>query len=628
MTRKVPVLLVFAVMFLSPLAHSQNASSSVMEKLTLLVDSDHRAAMSLDGDWHYIVDPYRNGWGNDPEKPSLNGFAADKRFELGGPLVEYDFSKSPTLKVPGDWNTQNPKLYYYEGLLWYEREVVFHAKPDHKVFLHVGAANYMASIFVNDKHICDHQGGFTQFDCDVSGALKDGTNSIVIAVDDTRKAERVPTLKTDWWNYGGLTRDVSLIEVPESFIDDYGLALQRYGKPGEAIAGNAYDTISGYVHLEGATAGTNVSVSIPELKVQQTVQTDADGKALVSFKPSGLTRWSPENPKLYKVVLKAGPDTLDDEIGFRTVETMGDQILLNGKPIFLRGVCVHAEAPYRTGRANSEKDVETLLNWVHDLDGNFVRLAHYPHDEKMTRLADKMGILVWSENPVYWGIDWSNAATFAIAKQQLDEEIRRDRNKAAVILWSMANETQISDQRTEFIHKLAEEARAQDPTRLITAALLPHTTMGADGARTIVLDDPLGQYLDVIGLNEYVGWYGGAPEDLRKTSWQDPMDKPVIASEFGAGAKAGLHGNADTKWTEEYQARVYHEQLAMFSKMPFLAGMTPWILMDFRSPVRLLPGIQDDFNRKGLISEQGQKKEAFGVLRQYYRTNPPPPAKP
>jgi beta-glucuronidase len=169
-----------------------------------------------------------------------------------------------------------------------------------------------------------------------------------------------------------------------------------------------------------------------------------------------------------------------------------------------------------------------------------------------------------------------------------------------------------------------EEARAQDPTRLITAALLPHQTTNPDGSKTIVLDDPLGKYLDVIGLNEYVGWYGGTPEDLRRMTWQDPLNKPVIASEFGAAAKAGLHGSDNAKFTEEYQARVYREQIAMFKKVPFLAGMTPWVLMDFRSPVRLLPGIQDDFNRKGLVSDQGQKKAAFAVLRDFYATHPIP----
>ncbi len=588
------------------------------QKTTLLVDSDHRAATSLNGDWHYIVDPYRNGWGTNEETPDLKGYAADRHFKLGGPLVEYDFAKSPVLKVPGDWNTQNAQLYYYEGLLWYEREVDYHSKSGHKVFLHVGAANYKASVFVNDRHICDHEGGFTQFDCDATDALKDGSNSIVIAVDDTRKAERVPTLKTDWWNYGGLTRDVSLIEVPAAFIDDYGLVLQR----------ESGETISGYAHVEGATAGQTVSVAIPELKLAQSVQTDAAGRASFTLRPTNLERWSPDHPKLYKVVIKSGADTLLDEIGFRTVETRGDQVLLNGKPIFLRGVCVHGEAPYRSGRAYSEKDVTTLLGWARDLDANFVRLAHYPHDERMTRMADRMGILVWSENPVYWRIRWDNTGTYDAARQQLDEEIRRDRNKASIILWSMANETPISDARTAFIHKLAEEARAQDPTRLVTAALLPHVTDAPGGGKSIILDDPLGAYLDVIGLNEYIGWYSGTPEDLRTTSWQGPLDKPVIASEFGAGAKAGLHGAVTDKFTEEFQANLFREQLAMFSKTPFLAGMTPWVLVDFRSPVRKLPGVQDDFNRKGLISDQGEKKAAFSVLREYYEGNPKPPARP
>ncbi len=606
--------LVLCCVLISPLVRAQETK--------LLVDADHRGATSLNGDWHYIVDPYRNGWGSNYDTADLKGYAADKRFTLGGPLVEYDFSKSPTIKVPGDWNTQTPQLYYYEGLLWYEREVDYHAKAGNKVFLHVGAANYKASIFVNDRHVCDHEGGFTQFDCDVTKALKENTNSIVIAVENTRRAERVPTLKTDWWNYGGLTRDVSLIEVPDTFVDDYGLALQREG------SGSAHDTIAGYVHVAGASAGTSVSVKIPELKVDQSAQTDESGKATFSIKATGLKRWSPETPKLYKVELKAGSDTLEDEIGFRTVEVKGDQVLLNGKPIFLRGVCIHGEAPYRSGRAYSEKDAETLLGWARELDANFVRLAHYPHDERMTRLADKMGILVWSENPVYWGIQWENAGTYQAAKEQLDEEIRRDRNKASIILWSMANETPISDARTDFIHRLAEEARLQDATRLITAALLPHVTDAAGGGKSIILDDPLGKYLDVIGLNEYIGWYSGKPEDLRTTSWQDPFDKPVIASEFGAGAKAGLHGTATEKFTEEFQANLFREQLAMFKKMPFLAGMTPWVLVDFRSPVRKLPGVQDDFNRKGLISDQGQKKAAFEVLHQYYESNPAPPAQP
>jgi beta-glucuronidase len=319
-------------------------------------------------------------------------------------------------------------------------------------------------------------------------------------------------------------------------------------------------------------------------------------------------------PKLYKVVIRAGSDSIDELIGFRTIETRGTEILLNGKPIFLRGVAIHAEAPYRTGRAWSDKDAETLLGWAKELGCNYVRLAHYPHDETMLRAADRMGLLVWSENPVYWALEFDNPKVLAKAEQQLDEEINTSRNHAAIILWSMANETPNTAARTQFIETLATRARGLDPTRLITAALL---VRGKGDAK--IVDDPLGQALDVIGINEYIGWYEGHPESADTTRWQIAYQKPVIVSEFGAGAKAGLHGAENDRWTEEYQANVYRHQLPMLNKIPQLRGMSPWCLMDFRSPNRPLVGIQDEFNRKGLISDQGQKKMAFYVLQKAYK---------
>ena len=327
-----------------------------------------------------------------------------------------------------------------------------------------------------------------------------------------------------------------------------------------------------------------------------------------------LERWTPESPKLYKVAIHAGQDSINELIGFRTIETRGTEILLNGKPVFLRGVSVHAEAPYRTGRAWSDKDAETLLGWAKELGCNFVRLAHYPHDETMLRAADRMGLLVWSENPVYWALQFDNPKVLAKAEQQLDEEINTSRNHAAIILWSMANETPNTPARTQFIETLATRARGLDPTRLITAALL----VRAQG-NTKIVDDPLGQALDVIGINEYIGWYEGHPESADTTQWQIAYQKPVIVSEFGAGAKAGLHGGENERWTEEYQANVYRHQLPMLNKIPQLRGMSPWCLMDFRSPNRPLVGIQDEFNRKGLISDQGQKKAAFYVLQKAYK---------
>ena len=135
----------------------------------------------------------------------------------------------------------------------------------------------------------------------------------------------------------------------------------------------------------------------------------------------------------------------------------------------------------------------------------------------------------------------------------------------------------------------------------------------------MVLDDPLGEHLDVMGVNEYLGWYYVAPDEVADVGWATPYDKPLIASEFGAGALHGHHGDAETPFTEECQVRVYEEQLRMLEKIDFLRGLSPWILRDFRSPRRVLPGIQDGWNRKGLVSDRGERKQAFATLQRFYR---------
>jgi len=578
---------------------------------TLIVGADRRASISLNGDWHFIVDPYNNGYYDFRMKERADGYFLN---EMPGPsqkLVEYDFSKSPTLKVPGDWNSQRDSLFFYEGTIWYEKDFQYQPKPHTRTFLHIGAANYISHAWVNGKKACDHEGGFTPFDCEVTSLVRDGNNFVVIYVNNQRTRDGAPTLNTDWWNYGGLTREVSLIETPEVFVDDYSLQLQR----GDA------GVIAGFVHLSGGREGMTVSVKIPGIGLDQTAPADTQGRAAFTLKPTNLERWSPQNPKLYDVEIAAGEDRIHEQIGFRTIEARGDNILLNGKPVFLRGVSIHAEAPYRSGRAWSDADAETLLGWAKELGANFVRLAHYPHDERMTRLADRMGLMVWSEVPVYWMIEWDNPATLANATNQLREMILRDRNKASVVLWSVANETPNTPARLTFLRSLVDTAHAIDPTRPVTAALLVTTLPDVpDGTRTKVLDDPLGEYLDVLGCNEYIGWYEGTPDLASRTKWQSKYNKPLIMSEFGGDAKAGLHGAPSERWTEEYQEAIYRQQVAMLKQIPFLRGLSPWILMDFRSPRRDLPGIQDYYNRKGLISDQGQKKKAFFVLQEYYNS--------
>src|SRR5580658_3373788 len=584
-------------------AYSQAPPPTVTPPI-VITGADMRVATSLNGDWGAIVDPYFNGLFSFHHQEKTNGWFLNQKAKPGDPFpTEYNFATAPKLKVASDWNTQRESLLYYEGPIWYERDFTYQPKEHTKIFLHIGAANYRSWFWVNGKKVCEHEGGFTSFNCDLTAAVHDGDNFVVAAVDNTRLEDGVPGLETDWWNYGGLTRNVSLIEVPEAFIDQYDLHLAR----GEG------STVEGWVHVNGGQRGEKVEVEIPELAASSSAVTGDDGRAAIQLPVPNLVRWSPENPKLYKVRIRAGQDAVEDTIGFRTIETRGNEILLNGKPIFLRGVSIHAEAPYRTGRAYSEKDAETLLGWARELGSNYVRLAHYPHDETMLRTADRMGILVWSENPVYWALQFDNPKVLTKAEQQLDEEIGTSRNHAAIILWSMANETPNNATRTQFIETLAARARALDPSRLITAALL----VRAQG-QTKIVDDTLGEALDVIGFNEYIGWYEGHPETADVTQWDIKYEKPLIVSEFGGGAKAGLHGEANQRWTEEYQADIYRHQLPMLNRIAQLRGMSPWCLMDFRSPNRPLAGIQDEFNRKGLISDQGQKKAAFFVLQKAY----------
>jgi beta-glucuronidase len=562
----------------------------------LIGNVKNRSSISLNGTWHMIIDPYETGLN---ERYYENRKPKDK-----SDRVEYNFATSETLNVPGDWNTQKEKLFFYEGPLWYEKDFTYHPHAQTRVFLHFGAANYFTRVYLNGAKLGEHEGGFTPFDFEVTGKLRDGDNFVVAEVNNTRRIDAVPALKTDWWNYGGLTRGVELVELPEVFIQNYLVQLAT-GSP---------DQIAGWVQLNNASRPQQVTVEIPDVHIRQTVTTDAQGRATFRF-PAKVQLWSPDNPKLYSVTLAAAGDSIRDQIGFRTIETRGHEILLNGKPIYLRGISMHEEAPFRSGRAFSPEDAQTLLGWAKDLGCNFVRLAHYPHNENEIRTADRLGLLLWDEVPVYWDVAWDNASTLANAEAQLRDVIARDQNRAAVVFWSLSNETPISPARTEFLHHLAETARRADSTRLITSAM-NHVDRPAPNERVLI--DPLGQYLDVLGLNEYIGWYEGSIADADRMEWKFAYDKPVIISEFGGDALYNNHGDADTRWTEEYQASLFEHQIGMLKKIPNVAGMSPWILMDFHTPRRPLPGIQDYFNRKGLISNRAQRKQAWYVLQNFY----------
>ena len=569
----------------------------------------NRQTQSLNGDWHYIVDVQEEGYYDYRMNPTRWGFFNNAKPQRPEDLIEYDFDAAQTMTVPGDWNTQDERLFFYEGTVWFQRYFDYQPQGDRRAMLYFGAVNYDCHVYVNGKKAGHHVGGFTPFNFDVTDLLHEGQNFVIVKVDNKRSASAVPTQIFDWWNYGGITRDVLLVNVSPTYIEDYSLSLKRKVESGKRRE------ISFSLQLNRKEAGREVTLSIPELKIKQKFTTDANGSinAQLLTLNAKLSLWSPANPKLYRVELEMDGETISDEIGFRTIETRGKQILLNGESIFLKGISMHEEKPNGGGRANSVDDARTLLTWAKELGCNYVRLAHYPHNEYMVREAERMGIMVWSEIPCYWTIDWKNEATYENAQQQLTDMIRRDKNRANVIIWSIANETPHSNERDAFLGRLARYARTLDDTRLISMA------MEVTGSSNYVnrLQDNMHELVDVVSFNQYVGWYRDV-NDAPKMRWEIPYDKPVIISEFGGGAKYGLHGAKDQRWTEEFQENLYRENLAMLDRIQGLAGTTPWILKDFRSPRRVLTGIQDYYNRKGLVSDRGERKKAWYVLKEWY----------
>ena len=618
---------------------------------------DARNKRSLNGDWRLIVDPMGVG---DPGS-IFGGFVRNRQPSTDMDLIEYNYETSPTVRVPGDFNTQDERLFFYQGRVWYFR--TFEATPAEANRLHLwfGGANFKTTIFLNGKGIGEHNGGYVPFSFDITDAALAGTNTLIVRVDNRLTEGSVPTTRTDWWPYGGLVRDVALIETPTGFIRNAKIVLSDRDS----------GLIEAIVETVNMPADQEVAISLPELNIEQTARTNADGRAKFAFNAEP-DLWSPNTPRLYDVTFSAGEDRISDSVGFRTIETRGQELLLNGVPLKLKGISTHEEAIARDGVAYSDKDVRGLLAEAKALNANFVRAAHYPYSRHMAKAADEMGLLLWEEIPVYWNIDWENEATLTMARNLMDRLVRRDWNRASIIVWSVANETPHSAARLAFLNQLVSDVRAMDETRLVSAALFgnprdelrevalyiavrglersdtPESARAIfaaivaqagehapkpDDLFSLSITDPLGEILDVVGYNEYFGWYYsglfarqmGIGEDVLRPIMLDLMpsirigasvDKPLIISEFGAGAKRGHPGSG--VWSEAYQAQVYEAQIEMLRNSPQVQGMTPWILKDFRAMLRTLPGVQDYRNRKGLIDENGNRKAAFDVLKKFY----------
>lgn len=582
----------------------QIINQTVSQEVPLLSNVIGRSKIPLNGKWNYIIDVQEVGYYDYRMEVLKNGFFMNQKPKSPDELIEYDFDLAPKMQIPSDWNTQSELLFFYEGTVWFKRSFNYTKIPDKKVILYFCAINYEAIVYLNGKIIGKHIGGYTPFNYDVTEYINDGDNFLIIKVDNKRNRDNIPTNIFDWWNYGGIIRDVALVETNKVYVQNYTIYLKN----------RKVNEVQFRVQLNSKVANKEIEINIPEFNFVQKYKTNNEGLMIESKVLNDLELWTPENPKLYTIIITLDGEEILDQIGFRTIETKDKSILLNGKPIFLRGISIHDEMPNGGGRIHKLEDILMLLDWVSDLGCNFVRLAHYPHNEYMVKEAEKKGLLIWEEIPVYWTISWDNIDTFNNAKRQLTDLIYRDINRASVIVWSIANETPPSESRDNFLSKLAIHAKSIDNTRLISMAM--EVTSSSENY-TNILNDNMNEFVDILSINEYIGWYRDV-YTIDKMKWIIPYNKPVIISEFGGGAKYGYHGGNYTRWTEEFQENLYKHNLNMINQIDGLIGLTPWILKDFRSPRRVLNDIQDYYNRKGVVSDTGDKKLAFYVLKQFY----------
>lgn len=558
---------------------------------TMLYDG-MRKCQSLDGLWHYGIDQYdtclRSKWYEE------NYYDEDGR-QLP---VDFSFDEWPVMQLPCCYNMIDRELFLYEGSMVFTRNFLFEKKEGERAVLKIGAANYVCRVFLNKQFVGMHRGGSTPAYFDITEYVQK-QNRIIITVDNTRHPWQVPMENTDWFNYGGIYRSMELFVVPDVFVKDMSVMLD----PKDC----SHQTIRAEVALSKQVTG-QAQLRIPQLGIDMPVEIQ-EGVGVITVKAEPKL-WEPENPVLYDVEVSYEGDVLRDRIGFRDIRVEKNKILLNDKEIFLRGVSCHEDS-VANGKALTEEERIETIRIAKELGCNFMRLAHYPHHENMAKLADEMGLLLWEEVPVYWDIDFDNPATYEDAENQLLELIGRDKNRASVIIWSVGNENLDTESRYLFMSKLVNAAKRADSSRLVSAACLVN-------GKTNRIEDRLGDCLDVIGINEYCGWYEpdfGKLPDLLENS--EP-GKPVIITEFGADARWGHRGSITEKGTEDCQAYIYEQQVETLEKIPYVQGMTPWILYDFRCP-RRLSLIQGYYNLKGLCSaDKKNRKLAFSVLQEFY----------
>ncbi|NLX03801.1 MAG: hypothetical protein GXY33_01520 [Phycisphaerae bacterium] len=528
----------------------------------------------------------------------------------------FDRSKWHKAPVPGVWNYYAEKLDIYEGVGWFVREFsVEPLPPGAAARLRFGGVNYKCRVFLNGQHVGGHEGGYTEFTIDVSKVLAEGLNTLAVEVDNRETSTRLPPC-LGYFNYGGIHRDVSLEIHPSAWLEELFIGAAK----GEL-------RVRGLV--QRSREGLALRVRCNGVETRESVGDQFD----VQFAADDVVPWSPDQPVLYPVTveLMEGEHVLHEcayRVGFRTIEMADGQILLNGRPIFLKGICYVYDSPVYGLTLKREQYLEDL-RLLREMGVNTIR-SHFPFTRAFYEACDEAGLMVWIEPPVYCihpetdatGTVFSDPDFAALAEGMVGEMIVHARNHPSVVIYSVGNECNVENPEAEpFFRRLCQTVRSLDTTRLLSYASL-YCIVG-----------PLAEMVDILGINEYWGWYEqdiysrkSAPAAIDLKMLDEKLDelkrkhaKPMLLTEFGADSRPGYFSASRDFWSEDYHADLIKETFAVLQRHREICGAFPFCFSDYRDPSKHVTGEWDGMNYKGVVSYRRRPKKAFDVLKYIYR---------
>ncbi len=536
-----------------------------------------------------------------------------KQTELEGlwRFVKED-GKEYSLPVPGCWE-QHPELMNYRGTGTYYKTIEI--PKDGNIRLEFKGVSHTGDVYFDGEKIAHHYNAFTPFSAVVKN-VKAGNHEIKVFVDNRFTEASSLHVPNDYYTYGGLTRPVALEELGEVYIKNVHF-LPEYvdGKwqgtitvKVENISGNDRD-VTAEVKLAGVKAWKDIHVAAGEAVEVVMVQEYKDVK-----------EWNVGEPNLY--FLEAGlleegitVDDFIDRVGFRQVTWEGRRIKINGKPVFMKGFNRHEDYA-KIGCAIPVQLMVQDMDLMQEVGSNAVRTCHYPNDERFLDLCDERGMMVWEENHAR-GFDLKRMQNSNFDKQCedcIDEMIENHYNHPSIVIWGILNEcaSETPEGREKYKRQF-EQIKSLDTSRPTTFATCRHFT-------DICLDLP-----DVVSFNIYSGWYQDIPVKERHEQEMDWIEsaggagKPVIVSEFGAGAIFGNRDRTRAKWSEERQVDVLKENLLCYAEDERLSGTFIWQFADCRvTEEEWFDKRPRSYNNKGVVDEYRRPKESFDVVKELF----------